>query len=79
MLWQLIAILCGGGLLGVALLLASKNGSKAAQLEALKTELKKNAEEQRRAEQITSRVYTMSADDVRRRLHYVANKQRRGV
>ena len=76
MIWQLIAILCGGGLLGVSLWLASKNGSKAAQLEALKAELRKQAEEQRRAQRITDNVYSLPADDARRRLHDVANKQR---
>lgn len=76
MLWQFVAILCGGGLVGVALWLASKNGSKSAQLEALKAEIRKNAEEQRRAQEIKDRVYSLSADDARRRLHDVANKQR---
>ena len=76
MMWQLLAIVCGGGLLGGALWLASKNGSKSAQLEALKAELKKQAEEQRRAEQITNRVYHLTADDARRRLHEIANQQR---
>ena len=76
MLWQFIAILCGCGIFGVALWLASKNGSKAAQLEALKAEIKKNAEEQKRAKEITDAVYAMSADDARRRLHEVASKQR---
>ena len=76
MLWQFVAILCGGGLVGVALWLASKNGSKSAQLEALKAEIRKNAEVQRRAQEIKDRVYSLSADDARRRLHDVANKQR---
>ncbi len=76
MLWQFVAILCGGGLVGVALWLASKNGSKSAQLEALKAEIRKNAEEQRRAQEIKDRVYSLSPDDARRRLHDVANKQR---
>ena len=76
MLWQFVAILCGGGLVGVALWLASKNGSKSAQLEALKAEIRKNAEEHRRAQEIKDRVYSLSPDDARRRLHDVANKQR---
>lgn len=76
MLWQLAGILCGGGLLAVCLWLASKNGSKAAQLDALKAEIKKNAEEQKRATEITDNVYAMSANDARRRLHEVANQQR---
>lgn len=76
MVLQFIAILCGGGLLGLALILASKNGSKSAQLEALKAELKKQAEEQARAQRIIDNVNYLSADDARRRLHNVANKQR---
>lgn len=76
MLWQFVAILCGGGLVGVSLWLASKNGSKSAQLEAFKAEIRKNAEEQRRAQEIKDRVYSLSPDDARRRLHDVANKQR---
>ena len=60
----------------MALWLASKNGSKSAQLEALKAEIRKNAEEQRRAQEIKDRVYSLSPDDARRRLHDVANKQR---
>ena len=77
MTWEIIAIVCGSGLFGVALWLASKNGSKAAQLEALKQEIKKQAEEQRRAQQIADGVYSLSADECRRRLHQVANEQRK--
>ena len=62
--------------MAVCLWLASKNGSKAAQLEALKAEIKKNAEEQRRAREITDNVYAMSADDARRRLCELQSKQR---
>ena len=75
MLWPLVTILCGGGILGVALWLACQNGSKSAQLEALKAELKKQAREQERAQQITNYVYALSGDDVRRRLHNVAHRQ----
>ena len=76
MLWQFVGILCGGGLLAVCLWLASKNGSKAAQLEALKAEIKKQTEEQERAQKITDNVYSMSADDARRRLCELQGKQR---
>lgn len=62
--------------LGVVLLLARKNGSKAAQLEAMKAELKKRAEEQRRAQKIISNVSSLNNDDARRRLHDIATKQR---
>lgn len=65
-----------GSLLTVIIFLSSKNGSKAAQLEALKAEIKKQAEEQARAERITNNVGSLSPDDARRRLHDVASKQR---
>ena len=74
MLWQFAIVLGGGSLLAVCLWLAGKNGSKAAQLQALKIELNKQAEEQARAQKITNRVYALSDDDARRRLHDVANK-----
>ena len=76
MLLQWVALLCGGGVLGIALWLASKNGSKSAQLEALKAELKKQAEEQARAQRIRDQVSYLSGDDARRRLHDVATRKR---
>lgn len=76
MLLQWGTLLCGIGVLGIALWLASKNGSKSAQLEALKAEIKKQAEEQARAQRIRDKVSYLSGDDARRRLHEVANKQR---
>ncbi len=75
MVWQFAAILVGGGLLAVCLWLASKNGSKAAQLEALKAEIKKQMEEQARANKITDSVRNMDEHTVRNRLHEIANKQ----
>lgn len=74
MAWQLLAILGGGSLLGIALWLASKNGSKAAQLEALKAELKKQAEEQTRANKIMDNVRNMPNNDVRKRLQDISSK-----
>lgn len=52
---------------------AKSEGSKAAKLEALKAELRKRAEEERRAEQISNNVYNLTDDDARERLHHVAN------
>lgn len=74
MLWQIVAILGGCGLLGVALWLASKNGSKAAQIEALKAELRKQAKEQARENKIIDSVRNMSSDDVRKRLQNISGK-----
>lgn len=74
MLWQLLVILSGCGLFGVALLLASKNGSKAAQLEALKAELKKQAEEQAHVNKIMDNVRNMPNDDVRDRLRTISDE-----
>ena len=75
-MWTYILIILGSGtLFAVAIALAAKNGSKAAQLEALKAELKRQAEEQARAKKITDNVNSLSDDDARKRLHDVANKQ----
>ena len=69
-------ILIGGflSLLGLVVLLASKSGSKAAQLEVLKQEIRKRAEEQARAQKILDSVANMSNDDVRKRLQDISNK-----
>lgn len=71
----LIAILAFGSLLSVAIVMASKNGSKAAQLEALKAEIRKQAEEQARASKIMDNVRSFDEHTCRQRLHNVANKQ----
>ena len=73
---QLLAIVIFGSLFGAALLFASKHSSKAAQLDALKAELRKLAEEEKRAEKVKNTVYSMSADDARRRLCELQSKQR---
>ena len=62
------------GSLLVVIVLAGKNGRKAAQLEALKATLKKQAQEQARANKIMDNVRTMPHDDARKRLHGIANK-----
>lgn len=72
----LLAMVIFGGVFAATIVLASKHASKEAQLQNLKAELKKQAEEQRRAQQITERVYALSGDDARKRLHDVANRQR---
>lgn len=77
MTWEIIAIVCGSGLFGVALWLASKNGSKAAQLEALKLELKKQAEEQARENRIISSVDRMDEHTIRQRLCELQNEKQR--
>ncbi len=74
--FYLAAIMGGFGVLGVVIYLASKNGSKSAQLAALKAEIKKQAEEQARANKIMARVSLMDEHTVRQRLHEIANKQR---
>ena len=76
MIGYILGIFGLGAVLSAVILLASKNGSKSAQLEALKAEIRKQAEEQARAQRITDNVYALSADDARRRLHDVASKQR---
>lgn len=61
-------------LLGLVVSFASKNGSKAAQLESLKAELKKRAEEQAYAQKIINNVSNLSDDDVRKRLQDISSK-----
>ena len=75
MFGYLAAIIVFGSVFGVAILLASKEGSKAAQLENLKAELKKLAEEQRRANETIDRVRNMSDDAVRDRLKTLSEKK----
>ena len=65
--------------LSAVIILASKNGSKAAQLEALKAEIKKEREAQERANRINNFTANLSADDARRMLHDVANEQSKRV
>ena len=75
----LSAILAFSLVLFLAILYAKNSGKKEAQLEAIKAELKKIAKEQEKANEISNNVATLSADDARRRLHDVANKQRNGM
>lgn len=56
------------GMLALVAVMASKNGSKAAQLENLKAELRKRAEEQARAQRITDNVRRESTHSVRSKL-----------
>lgn len=76
-MWNQV-ILIGGflSLLGLVVLLASKGGSKSAQLEALKAELKKQAEERAYAEKIKNSVSNLSDNDVRKRLREIASDKR---
>ena len=70
----LIAILLLGPLLIAVIVLAGKNGRKAAQVDALKAILKKQMQEQARANKIMDNVRTMPSDDVRKRLHDISSK-----
>lgn len=74
MLQTLAAIVIFSSVFGITIVLASKHGSKSAQLEALKAEIKKKAEEQRRANEAVDRVRNMSDDDVRNRLQNINSK-----
>lgn len=74
MFWYFIGIFALGSLLTLVVTLSSKNGSKAAQLEALKAELRKRAEEEARANKIIDSVRNMPSDDVRKRLQNISGK-----
>ena len=68
-------VLAFGAVLSVIILLSSKNGSKAAQLAALKAEIRKLAEEEARAKRINNFANGLNSDDARRLLQDVANEQ----
>lgn len=63
-----------GGLLSAVVILASRNGSKAEQVENLKAELRKIAEEQAKVDKINNAVASLTPDQAREKLHSVANK-----
>ena len=69
---QFVLVITFFCLLGLVVLLSSKDGSKAAQLEVLKQEIKKRAEEQARAQKILNRVTNMPVNDMRKRLQDIA-------
>lgn len=74
-MWQQLSLIGLFGLLwAVALWLASKYGSKKAQLEAMKEEIRRQIREQERASAINSRVANMHIDDVRKRLQDAEHK-----
>ena len=53
---------------------ATKYGSKQAQLENLKAEIRRQAQEQARANEIIDNVPSVDERTVRQRLHKIANK-----
>lgn len=63
-------------LIGIVVYLSAKLGKKTAQLEAAKEKEKKEEEEKAHAQKVTDAVYSMSADDARRKLQELSNKQR---
>ena len=68
-MWQQIGLIGLFGLLwGVGLWLASRWGSKKAQIDALKEEIKRHYKEQATKNEIDARVDNMSDDDARKRL-----------
>lgn len=62
----LFVIVC---LVVALIIIARKNGKQATRLKELKREIEGLA----RAQELASNVYSMSADDARRRLHELAN------
>ena len=63
-------------LFGLTVWLARKEGSKEAQLQAVLAQQRKEQQEQQHAKKITDAVYSMPADDARRRLCELQSKQR---
>lgn len=73
-IYILLTVLCGS-LLSLVVYLATKNGSRAAQLEAIKAELRKISAEQEKVNAINKTIASLDANDARRMLHDVANEQ----
>lgn len=74
-MWTAIAGVLGfGGLLWAVIALSKNYGRAAAQAEALKTEAKRAAKEQERANKIFDSVDSMHVDDVRERLRRLSDK-----
>ena len=63
----------GGSLISLVVYLATKSGSRAAQLEAIKEELRRISAEQARANEVNSSIAHMSDSDIRNKLHSIAN------
>lgn len=75
-MWLEFLILSIFGLLFATItVLASKNGSKAAQLEAIKAEIKRQAKERERAEKIANSIDNMDDTTVRQQLCKIASKR----
>ena len=70
-MWYLVGLILALCFLSLLVYLARQEGKKSERIEALKREAKERAREQ----QITSNVYSLSADDARRKLHDISNKR----
>lgn len=72
---EFLAIFGFGLLLTVIVALASKNGSKAAQLEALNAEIRKQAYEEEKLRKISKDVSNFDECTIRQRMHEISNKR----
>lgn len=76
-MWMEIGAILGCGcLFAFTVYLSAKYGSKQAQLENLKAEIRRQAEEQARANKIVDSVRSFDDNTVRQRLHEIANRGR---
>lgn len=75
MMWAAVGYAGAAGLIiGALIFFAAKNASKTAQLEALKAEIKREAEEQKYAQRITAGVNRLPGSIVRERLQNVSQQ-----
>jgi len=72
-IYVFLTVLCGS-LTGLVVYLATKNGSRAAQLEAIKEELKRTEKERAKQNEINNAVSNMSSSDVRDRLSNIQSE-----
>lgn len=74
-MWMQIGAILGCACLFVfTIYLATKYGSKQAQLENIKAEIRRQAQEQARANEIIDNVRSFDEHTIRQRLHKIANK-----
>ena len=74
-IYVVLTVLCGS-LLSLVVYLANKSGSRAAQLEAIKEELRRIGKEQAKADEINQNLASLNADAARRKLCELQSKQR---
>lgn len=73
-MWIYVVLTLGcGSLLSLVVYLATKNGSRAAQLEAIKQEIRRIEKEQAKVQKINEEVSSLTPEEARAKLHNISN------